>query len=99
MRSPLDAVTEEQRVAILRVFIGEDNRIIQMPRKWVKKLVVLDWVAAHFDVGTSFTEPEVNAVLRGLFDDYVSIRRYLVDAGFMARADGRYWRVGGSVTS
>lgn len=99
MRSPLDEVTDEQRAAMLRVFIGDNDRLIQMPRKWVKKLVVLQWAAAHFAVGDIFTEPEVNAVLRGLFDDYVSLRRYLIDAGFMARQDGRYWRVEGTVSA
>ena len=69
-----------------------------MPRKWVKKLVLLDHVAQRFDIGVYYTEPEVNSILRELTDDHVTVRRYLVDAGFLSREAGRYWRTGGSVT-
>jgi hypothetical protein len=30
-------------------------------------------------------------------DDYVTIRRYLIDEDLMDRDHGRYWRVGGYV--
>jgi hypothetical protein len=39
----------------------------------------------------------VNAILRSFYDDYVTLRRYLIDAGLMAREDGIYWRTGGYV--
>jgi hypothetical protein len=41
----------------------------------------------------------VNHLLGALFDDYVALRRYLVDAGLLDRADGEYWRAGGPVRS
>lgn len=98
MRSPLDDVTPAQRTAILAVCLGPDGRIALMPRKWVKKLVLLDHVAQRFDIGVYYSELEVNAVLRELADDYVAVRRYLVDAGFLSRDAGTYWRTGGSVS-
>jgi hypothetical protein len=37
-------------------------------------------------------------VLRAFYEpDWVSLRRDLIDAGLMARADGVYWRTGGYV--
>jgi hypothetical protein len=44
-----------------------------------------------------YTELEVNSRLRPVFDDYVALRRYLIDEGFLTRADGEYWRSGGTV--
>jgi hypothetical protein len=29
--------------------------------------------------------------------DYAALRRYLVDAGFLDRAGGEYWRSGGTI--
>ena len=35
--------------------------------------------------------------LRRFHPDVAALRRYLVDDGFMERAEGVYWRVGGTV--
>ena len=74
-----------------------DGRITVMPAKRSKRLLLLDHVAGRFDIGVHYTELEVNAVLRALFDDYVALRRYLVDEGFLDRDNGEYWRSGGTV--
>jgi hypothetical protein len=75
-----------------------DGRITTMPAKRAKRLVLLDHVARQFEVGVHYSELEVNAVLREVFDDYVALRRYLVDEGFLDRDRGEYWRSGGTVT-
>jgi hypothetical protein len=81
---------------ILSTFV-KDGRITAMPAKRSNRLVLLDYVAGRFEVGVHYTELQVNAILRNQFDDYVALRRYLVDEGFLDRADGSYWRSGGSV--
>ena len=75
----------------------KDGRIVTMPAKRSKRLVVLDYAAALFEIGVHYAELEVNSRLRAIFDDYVALRRYLVDEGFLARANGEYWRSGGTV--
>ena len=87
------ALSEE---AVFTAFM-KDGRITAMPAKRSKRLVLLDHVAGLFEVGVHYTELEVNSRLRPVFDDYVALRRYLVDEGFLARADGEYWRSGGTV--
>jgi hypothetical protein len=62
-----------------------------------KPLVVLDHVARVFEPGVRYPEADVNAMLAAFFADYAALRRYLVDEGFLARAEGAYWRTGGSV--
>lgn len=37
------------------------------------------------------------AAVREFYDDHVTLRRYLVDAGPLAREAGVYWRSGGTV--
>ena len=75
----------------------KDGRITAMPAKHAKRLVLLDHVAGLFDIGVHYSELEVNSILRAVFDDYVALRRYLIDEGFLDRADGEYWRSGGTV--
>lgn len=47
--------------------------------------------------GKRYPERNVDAALRGFHDDYPALRRYLVEAGFLERANGVYWRSGGTV--
>jgi len=82
--------------AVLRAFVS-GGRITVMPAKRSRRLVLLDLVAGLFDIGVHYDEQEVNSILRTVFDDYVALRRYLVDEGFLDRADGEYWRSGGTV--
>ncbi len=85
------------RDAVLRAFLAPDGSLRAMPTRLRKRLVVLDYVASHFDIGERWPEREVNARLARFHADVASLRRYLVDEGFMDRQDGWYWRAGGSV--
>lgn len=86
----------EERDRVLRAFT-QDGRITSMPARWSRRLVLLDVVAQSFEPGRAYTEAEVNEVLSGWFDDYAALRRYLVDADYLGREHGFYWRTGGSV--
>jgi hypothetical protein len=74
-----------------------DGRLVQMPAKRARRLVVLDHVARVFEPGRHYPEHEVNDALRVFYDDFAALRRYLVDEGFLTREDGVYWRSGGTV--
>ena len=54
-------------------------------------------IAFAFEPGVKYTELQVNAILRAFYDDYVALRRYLIDAGLLDRDRGLYWRTGGYV--
>ena len=85
---------EETRV--LATFV-QDGRIVTMPTKRAKRLVVLDHVAQSFEPGRTYPETDDNEVLRGFHDDVAALRRYLVDEGFLTREANVYWRTGGTV--
>ena len=85
------------RDAVLRSFLAPDGSLTAIPTKLRKRLVVLDLVAQCFEPGLTFAETEVNALLRAFHPDVAALRRYLVEEGFLDRADGRYWRTGGTV--
>lgn len=74
-----------------------NGRLEQMPAKRSRRLVVLDHLARMFEPGHRYPEREVNDMLRTVWPDHAALRRYLVDEGFLDRADGVYWRAGGTV--
>lgn len=75
----------------------QDGRLVIMPTKRSKRLLVLDHVAQSFEPGRTYPEAEVNQVLRRFHDDVAALRRYLVDEMFLTRERGIYWRSGGTV--
>jgi hypothetical protein len=81
---------------VLRAFVNE-GRLVAIPAARGKRLVILEHMVAAFEPGMKYPEREVDAVLRAWHPDYVSLRRYLIDEGLMAREDGVYWRTGGPV--
>lgn len=91
---PGDADARTQR--LFRSFASA-GRITTLPAKHGKRLVILDLVAQRFEPGVRYSEVEVNAILREVYDDYVTLRRLLVDDDFLAREHGVYWRSGGTV--
>ncbi len=86
---------DRDEAAILRAFLPE-GRLVQMPAQESKRLLVLDHVCRIFEPGVRYPEREVNALLRVFWHDHVTLRRYLVDYGFLARGGGEYWRAGGT---
>jgi hypothetical protein len=96
---------EELGDQVLRRFISK-GRLLAIPAARGKRLVVLDHLAGLFEPGRRYPEPEVNELLGRYHPDYAMLRRYLVDDGFLARADEAgpgsrsvkvYWRTGGTV--
>jgi hypothetical protein len=87
---------EPRTAAVLRAFL-RDGRLVSIPTTRSKRLVVLDHVAKVFEPGARYPEREVDALLRVFHDDYAALRRHLVDEAFLSRADGVYWRTGGTV--
>lgn len=70
------------------------GRLTSLPAKRKKTLVVLRWLATLFQPGRMYTESEVNDVLKQAYEkDYVSLRRDLIDTGYLRRerGGGQYW--------
>jgi hypothetical protein len=75
------------------------GRLVSMPAARAKRVAVLNHLAQDFEPGRYYEEREVNRILKRYHDDYATLRRYLVDEGFLSRDAGKYWRTGGTVAS
>lgn len=92
--SGFDDETEERRRILDRALV--DGRLVALPAKRSRRLVVLDHLVQRFEPGRHYTEWQVNAILASVDADTATLRRYLVDEGMLDRAGGQYWRSGGT---
>ncbi len=85
---PAWANAEEGRV--LHAFL-EGDRLLSIPAQHAKRLVVLRYLAESvFERKRRYPEKEVNQLLALRHPDAASLRRYLVDEGFMTRKNSVY---------
>ncbi|WP_088067555.1 DUF2087 domain-containing protein [Gottfriedia luciferensis] len=85
---------EEKEKSLLKYFPeGTDGPMKKFPLKEKQKLVVLREIVKRFTPNKKYTEKEINEVLTTVYHDYVVLRRYLIEYGFIDRKpDGStYW--------
>lgn len=70
-------------------FMGQ--KLINIPAKRKARVVVLLMLLTRFVPGRQYSEPEVNEILATADDDYASLRRELVNYGYLDRRSGVYW--------
>ncbi|MDF2520590.1 MAG: Transcriptional regulator [Clostridia bacterium] len=88
------AATESEREKFLKTYFDEKlEKLINFPSKEKRKLVVLQHITGKFESDKKYTEKEVSKILEDIYPDFVTIRRYLIEYGFMERTpDGSaYW--------
>lgn len=81
--------TEEER--ILRAYV-RNGRIVEIPEKEKRKLIIIHWLAQQIDPERRWTEKEFSEWLKQYHEDFAALRRYLVESGYMIREKGIYWR-------
>jgi hypothetical protein len=88
-RPTADADADDDRERVLRAFFdGERLRSIPAQRK--KRVIVLQRLLERFAPDRDYPEREVNELLRLAHDDVATLRRELVDYGFLVRDRGIY---------
>jgi hypothetical protein len=77
----------DERAKIIRDFFDGD-RLRQIPASRKKRVVVLRHLLERFVPDQEYPEREVNDLLRPAHDDVATLRRELVDYGFLVRDRG-----------
>lgn len=63
-----------------------DGKIYVMPRKQKSKLEIFQFVYSHLmQYAQEFTEPELNERIKEVYEDFATMRRYLVDYKYLIR--------------
>ncbi|MEI6285495.1 MAG: DUF2087 domain-containing protein [Bacillota bacterium] len=87
--------TDAEATKILKTYFpdGATGRLTTFSMKENAKLIVLRQLALRFASGRNYSEKEINELIKTAHPDYATIRRYLIEYGFLDRlADGsQYW--------
>jgi hypothetical protein len=95
LQPKLDEIPLAERESILRAYFkeGSEGPLHEYPSQNKKKLVILAFFADMFEQGKTYSALEVNQKLKARFADVATLRRDLVDFGFVERTpDGREYR-------
>ena len=86
-------ITDREREITIKTYMDEAKALKSYPSKEKKKIVVLGEIVKNFSADKTYTEKEINRVLKRIFNDYVTIRRALIEYGFMDRSNdcSTYW--------
>ena len=89
------AITSEEREKVIETYFknGIEGKIDSIPSKEKRKIILLQQIVKRFNNNRKYTEKEVNDILKTVYTDYVTLRRYLIEYGFMERTDDctTYW--------
>lgn len=88
-------VTQDEVDKVLKKYFpdGTEGALTSFSMKEKYKLVVLREITKRFGYERKYTEKEINEILIPVFHDYVTLRRYLIEYGFLDRKPNgsQYW--------
>ena len=79
----------DARLMTLETFMP-GGKLLAFPRKQEQLQVILDEIALRFETEREYEETDVNVILEEVNEDYCTIRRHLVDFGYLSRHKGVY---------
>lgn len=85
---PAEAWSEK----VLKSYVNGD-RLTEIPASRKKRLVILKWLVAKFDLGRTYTEKEVNEIIKRHHPDSATLRREFIGYKLMKRDNGIYERL------
>ncbi len=83
-----EQISAEEKQKILDTFF-KDGKIEQMPSKASKRVVLWEKVVSMME-DKDYTEFELTKFLKPIYYDFCTLRRDLVDNGFLIRENGIY---------
>ncbi len=86
--APRPAV-ENDRARVMRHFF-KDGKLATIPAARKQRVIVLQFLLEQFDPAREYPEREVNELLGSFNEDFATLRRELVDYGYLVRQKGIY---------
>jgi hypothetical protein len=83
--------TRDPDVHLRHAFV-RNGRLTSLPSRRPMLLAACAYLADRFEPDRLYDEDEVNAILAGDAPDPATLRRLLVDHGYLGRRSGTYWR-------
>lgn len=86
-------ITDKEREATIKNYMNDSKGLKSYPAKEKKKIIVLGEIVKNFSKGITYSEKEINRVLKRIYEDYATLRRALIEYGFLDRSNDctKYW--------
>jgi hypothetical protein len=81
-------VTNSEQEQIIKTYFETLEPLVlkSYPTKEKRKIVVLRKISNQFEPGKRYSEIQINTILKGIYSDIATLRRYLIEYGFMERS-------------
>ena len=86
-------ITDKERETTMKNYMDEAGALKNFPAREKKKIIILNEISKNFSKGKKYNESEINRILKRIYEDYATLRRALVEYGFIDRANdcSAYW--------
>lgn len=86
-------VTDEEKAQVISTYMDKNGAIKTYPSKEKKKIIVLGEIINNFKPSRKYSEKDINLILKRIYEDYATIRRALIEYGFLERTIdcSSYW--------
>jgi transposase-like protein len=79
-------ITDEEREKTIKTYMNKNGSLKQFPAKEKKKIILLREIMKKFQHNKEYNENEVNQILESIYSDFPTLRRYLIEYGFLERS-------------
>lgn len=86
-------ITDKEKSDVIKAYMDENKALKNYPAKEKKKIIVLEEIVKNFTKGKTYSEKEINRILSRIYADYATLRRALIEYGFVQRSNdcSSYW--------
>lgn len=86
-------ITDKEKSDVIKTYMDENKVLKNYPAKEKKKIIVLEEIVKNFTKGKTYSEKEINKILGRVYEDYATLRRALIEYGFIERSNdcSNYW--------
>jgi len=92
--SLLSSNLSNEQKKIVADYTHNDGSLKMIPTKSKKVTAILEYMADSFENDIDYSEDQINEILERYFPDTTTLRRYLIDYGYLGRErnGAHYWR-------
>lgn len=86
-------ITDREKIQTIKSYMTDEGALKNFPAKEKKKIIILEEIMKNFSTGKIYSEKDINKILKRIYEDNATIRRYLIEYGFLDRSKdcSRYW--------
>ncbi len=86
-------ITDKEKSQVISIYMDENGALKNYPAKEKRKIIILEEISKNFSKGKHYSEKEINRIIKRIYEDYATIRRALIEYGFLDRnnAGTDYW--------